>query len=343
MSTSPTVSVVIPVYNGERYVSQAIASILAQRFTDFELILIDDASTDRSMEILRSHDDSRVRVVRNEVNQGLARTHNLGLDLAQGRYIAMLDHDDWSYPQRLAEQVSFLDQHDDHVLVGSWAEVMNAQGRTTRRRKRYPVSAEEIQAGLLFRCCIFHPSIMARTSVMREYRYTDGFAICDDFDLFVRLAASHRLANLPSALVRHRRHESRTSERKVHLKKGENLAIFRAQLTELGVSFNDLDLERHFLLGQMKTVGFRPEGAYLDWAARWLGRLQAANQQFSRYPEPAFSTTLCEVWLKVCWHAYRSLGWPAWRHYYGSPLGKGVWSIIGGSLASTCLPVKGKT
>ncbi len=334
MSSPPTVSVIIPVYNGERYVADAIGSILSQSFKDFELILIDDASTDGSLEVLRSQDDQRIRIVRNDVNLGLARTHNRGLDLARGRYLAMLDHDDWSEPERLAKQVAFLDRHEDHVLVGSWAATMDAQGRTRRRRKRYPLSADEIQAGLLFGCCVFHPSITARTEVMRAYRYSDRFAICDDFDLFVRLSRSHKLANLPSVLVRHRRHESRTSEKNAHLKKGENVAIFRGQLTELGVSCNDLDLDRHFLLGQMKTVDFRPDGAYLDWAERWLSRLQAANQQCLRYTEPAFSAAARKIWLKACWHASGNVGWPAWRQYFRSDLRAGLWSIVGGSLAS---------
>lgn len=342
MKNAPTVSVVIPVYNGEGYVSDAIASILAQSFRDFELILIDDASTDRSLDILRSYDDPRVRVARNDVNLGLAGTHNRGLDLARGRYTAMLDHDDWSYPDRLAGQVAFLDQHEDYVLVGGWAEIMDAQGRTTRRQKRYPLSAEEIQAGLLFRCCLFHPSIMARTQIMREHRYRDGFAISDDFDLFVRLSRSYRLGNLPRVLVRHRRHQSRTSEQKAHLKKGDNLTIFRGQLTELGVPFNEVDLERHYLLSQMRTLGVRPDARYLDWADQWLGRLHAANKETARYPEPAFSQTLRRAWLSVCWHAFDRVGWSTWKRYYRSPLSQGVWSIVGGTLASAGFSVKGK-
>lgn len=329
MSPSPTVSVVIPVYNGERYVRDAVTSILTQSFKNYELILIDDASSDGSLDILRSLDDPRIRIERNDVNLGLAGTHNRGLDLARGRYIAMLDHDDWSEPERLAEQVAFLDRHDDHVLVGSWAATMDAEGRICRRRKSYPRSAEEIHAGLLFGCCVFHPSITARTDVLREYRYSDRYAICDDFDLFVRLSRSHKLANVPTVLVRHRRHASRTSERKAHLKKDENLAIFRGQLTELGVSFNDLDLERHFLLGQMKTVGFRPDGAYLNWAEGWLSGLQAANQQAGRYSEPAFSAALRKMWLKTCWHASGTVGWPAWKHYFRSNLREGLWSMSG--------------
>ncbi len=334
MSSPPTVSVIIPVYNGERYVADAIGSILSQSFKDFELILIDDASTDGSLEVLRSHDDPRIRIVRNDVNLGLARTHNRGLDLARGRYLAMLDHDDWSEPERLAKQVAFLDRHEDHVLVGSWAAIMDAQGRIRRRQKRYPLCAEEIQAGLLFGCCVFHPSITARTDVMQAYRYRDHYAICDDFDLFVRLARSHKLANLPSVLVRHRRHESRTSERNAHLKQGENVAIFRDQLAELGVSLTELDLERHFLLGQMKTLGFCPDRAYLDWAEDWLSRLQAANRQRLRYSEPAFSSAVRKMWLKACWHASGNVGWPAWRRYFHSNLREGVWSIVGESLAS---------
>ncbi len=119
MDTPPKVTVLTPVYNREQYIATAIESVLAQSFTDFELLLIDDGSTDGSAEILRSYTtDPRVRVVRNEQNLGIPQTRNRGIDLARGEYVAMLDSDDWAYPCRLETQVAFLDRHRDVAVVG---------------------------------------------------------------------------------------------------------------------------------------------------------------------------------------------------------------------------------
>ncbi len=342
MTTSPKVSVVIPVYNGDRYVSEAIESILAQSFTDFELILIDDASTDGSLDVLRSYKDPRVRVEFNEVNLGLAGAHNRGIDLARGHYLAMLDHDDCSYPERLATQVAFLDGHPDFALVGGWAEIMDEEGRTVRKQKRYALSPDEIRVNLIFQCALFHPSIMARREIMQRYRYSERFSISDDFDLFVRLARTFKLGNVPEVLVRHRRHRARTSYTKAHLKESENVTIFADQMSDLGVSYTEDDLKRHFILGQMKTLEFTPDLDYLNWAESWLGQLQTANQRTLRYPEPAFSRVLRQTWLKLCWRASTRVGWAGWKRCLRSPLTKGAWSSIGEHLVHTCLPQKGK-
>ena len=114
----PRVSVFIPVYNREAYVGAAIESVLRQSFQDFEILLIDDGSTDLSVEVLRSYDDRRIRVVRNERNLGQPETRNRGLALARGQYVAMLDSDDVARPDRLSRQVAFLDRHQDCVEVG---------------------------------------------------------------------------------------------------------------------------------------------------------------------------------------------------------------------------------
>src|SRR5262245_37262181 len=115
MITAPKVSVIIPVYNREKYVGEAINSILTQSFTNFELLLIDDGSTDHSVEIMRSYTDPRVRLVCNDRNLGIPRTRNIGLQLARGDYIAILDSDNFALSDRLAKQVAFLDRYQDYV------------------------------------------------------------------------------------------------------------------------------------------------------------------------------------------------------------------------------------
>src|SRR5262249_27061073 len=150
MDTSPKVSVAIPVYNREKYIAQAIDSILAQTFTDFEILIIDDGSTDSSVAIARSYSDPHIRLVCHATNSGVAVARNSAIAHARGEYLAFLDSDDWAYPQRLAKQVAFLDRHPDYAAVGAWIEWMDTDGRPFGRTKRKPTSPEDIAALRLF-------------------------------------------------------------------------------------------------------------------------------------------------------------------------------------------------
>lgn len=329
MGTPPKVTVLIPVYNREQYVATAIESILAQSFIDFELLLIDDGSTDGSVEILRCYTtDPRVRLVCNEHNLGIPKTRNRGIDLARGEYVAMLDSDDWAYPRRLEKQVAFLDRHRDFAVVGAWATEMNEKGRSLRRVKILPVLPGELQSRLLFRSCHHHSSIMARTAVLQEYRYREQYAVCEDFDLFVRLARTYKLGNLPNILVCRRVHASGITRERAQVVKQNNLEIVSAQLAELGVEFTPADLERHFLLLRMNRLQSALDRKYLEWANAWLLKLQAANRQALRYPERALARVVGEIWCVVCWHAWVGMGWSAWKQFWQSPLSKEGWSSV---------------
>ena len=326
MITSPKVTVVIPVYNREKYVAAAIESVLAQTFTDFELLVIDDGSTDRSREVVRSYHDPRIRLMCSETNEGIPKTRNKGIQFARGEYLAFLDSDDWAYPKRLAKQVAFLDSHPDYAAVGAWIAWMDEGGRSLRRVRRKPVLPDEIAAQRLFRQGIENSASMARTVVLREYGHQEEYDLAEDFDLWARIAAKYKLATLPEVLVRCRMHDGRITLEKAHRGKDGRLAIYAAQLRALGVAFTDTDLERHFLLRSMRKQRFTPDLAYLEWAEAWLLRLQEENQRALCYPEPAFSQVLGRFWFKVCWYAAADIKWTAWRRFWGSPLRKNVWA-----------------
>jgi hypothetical protein len=166
---------------------------------------------------------------------------------------------------------------------------------------------------------------MARTVVLREYGHQEHYDLSEDFDLWARIAAKNRLANLPEVLVRRRMHRGRITLEKAHRIKDTLLAIYASQLSALGVAFTDTDLERHFLLRSMRKLKFTPDLVYVEWAEAWLLRLQAANQRALYYPEPSFSEALGRLWLKVCWHALAGLKWTAWRRFWRSPLRKSAW------------------
>lgn len=323
--STPTVTVLVPVYNRAAYIRDAIESILAQTFTDFELLIIDDASSDGSADAVASYRDERLRLLRNADNLGIPGSRNRGIDEARGEFLAFLDSDDRARPERLAHQVAFLRDHREYAAVGSWIEWMDREGRPLGRIKRKAVGAAQIAAERLFRSCLENSAAMARTAVLRHYRHREHIKLGSDYDLWARIAAEHKLATLPEVLTYRRQHGGRTTEGRTEEIKAWRLQIFAEQLQALGVSYSPSDLERHYELRRMQKLGMHPDRGYLEWAQDWLQRLHTANAQRGCYPEPAFSRVLGTFWLKACWHATPVLGWRAWRRFWASPLRAQAW------------------
>ena len=319
-SKRPKVTVFIPVYNREQYVGDAIESILAQTFSDFEILLVDDGSTDHSVDLIRSYTDPRIRLA--------CKTRNKGVELARGQYMAMLDSDDRAYPHRLEKQVAFLDNHPDYAQVGSWCRMMDAQGHPLKRIKRQPIFPDDIHAQFLFRCAMSNRSIMARTAILQEYGYRNDYPRCQDYELHVRLAKQYKLGNLPECLVYGRIHPQQITGQTTDLGDTKKQEIISGQLKELGVPFSPNDLAPHLTLSRMQKLGFIPDADYLEWAKEWLLRLQQANKHTLRYAEPAFSHALNEKWLQACWTARRKIGWAVWKHFFSSSLSKDVISTL---------------
>jgi glycosyltransferase involved in cell wall biosynthesis len=323
----PRVSVVIPVHNREPYIGAAIASVLAQTFGDFELLVIDDGSTDGTRDVVRSFRDQRIRLLCQASNRGIAKTRNAGVDAARGDYLAFLDSDDVALPDRLAAQVDFLDHHPDHAAVGAWIDWMDDRGRPTGRVKRRPPRPDDVSALRLFRQGIENTASMARTAVLRQYRHDERFEVSEDFDLWARVAADRPIANLAMVLVLRRAHAQQTSKGRDEQTRLYRQAIYARQLEALGVAFEEEDLRRHHLLRRMRKSGFTPDRAYVDWAEAWLRGLQAANARARRYPEPALSRLLGGLWGKACWNAAPTLGRAAaWRRFRTSPLRRWAWA-----------------
>jgi glycosyltransferase involved in cell wall biosynthesis len=199
---TPMVTVLMAVFNGERYLREAVQSILNQTFRNFELLVVDDGSTDGSRAILESFDDPRLRVVRHAANQGLSRSLNRGLADARGRYVARMDADDVAEADRLARQVDFLERHADVVAVGSWYTIVDGEGREVGRRWT-PCDDIEVRWMLQFCSPFAHGAVtIRRTALAGEARvYDESLAYAMDYDLWVRLAARGRLANLDRFLL----------------------------------------------------------------------------------------------------------------------------------------------
>lgn len=207
--TEPLVSVVLPVYNGEKYLAAAIDSILAQSFANFELIMVDDGSTDGSQQILREYErrDPRVRVIVRE-NRGLATTLNDSIDVARGAWIARMDQDDIALPHRFGRQLEWLARTGADI-AGSWVRRF---GTSDKRVVRLRKTDEAIKMEILFYSPFAHPAVMMRASLVKQLRYEKAFEKAEDYDLWERAAeAGWKMTNVPEVLLLYRVHAEQIS------------------------------------------------------------------------------------------------------------------------------------
>jgi glycosyltransferase involved in cell wall biosynthesis len=196
----PEVSVNMSVYNGEVYLKAAIDSVLNQTFPDFELIIVDDGSTDRTAEILTGYTDPRIRVI-TQTNHGISHARNQAFKASQGVFIAVMDADDESLPTRLERQVAFMHAHPEVGLLGSAAVFLDElAGRTWEYSP--PLTDEALRAGFVKGNPFIHTSIMTRRSLLELVGgYNEAFPFLVDYELYTRLASHTRMANLPEPQV----------------------------------------------------------------------------------------------------------------------------------------------
>ncbi|GAB4376947.1 MAG: hypothetical protein Kow00121_25080 [Elainellaceae cyanobacterium] len=206
MSDSPLISVILAVYNAEPYIAQAVASILAQTFTDFEFLITDDGSTDRSLSILETYaaQDARIRLTSNS-NQGVSKTRNQMLHQARGEFVAVMDADDIALPDRFALQVAFLQQHSDYVCVGGAHDMIDERGRFLTCLRLPEQDAEIQQAALAGHGSICHPCAMIRRDALLAVGgYDETLRSAHDLDLWLKLGEMGKLANLPDTVLQYR-------------------------------------------------------------------------------------------------------------------------------------------
>lgn len=214
LNHKPLVSVVIPVYNGEKYIEETIKSILNQTYPNFELILVNDCSPDNSHLILHKYEklDKRVKNVKNQKNIGISSTINNGITHARGKYLAMSDQDDISYPTRFEKEVGFLESHEDFGMVGSCFDNIDDKGNIINSFDP-PLNETDFYWWMIFSSPVCAPSVMVRMSCLREnnIEFRSEFDLTQDYDVWSRLCKVSKGINLKDKLTGYRLHSEQNT------------------------------------------------------------------------------------------------------------------------------------
>jgi len=331
----PEITVLMPVYNAEQFIRESIESILNQTFTDFELLIIDDGSTDRSLAIVSTFSDPRIRILRNHGNRGVVFSLNRGVQSARGTYIARMDADDIADQTRLMRQYAYLSNHAGVDLCGSGMVVF--RGRERAHRVYYSLRYDVLKAEALFNSPLPHPGVMVRKHVLTTNPYRETAVHAEDYELWSRLLPIHRAVNLPFFLLRYRVSENnittlataKQTERKRIISD-----IHQRNFAYLGYQPGPEVLELHYLLSSTEGIKQFDFGRYrLSHVMLHFRTLLMSAKEAAYCNVDSFYIVSGKVLVKL-------LGYN-WRRMRATELITGVCSIyfwygIAGSLLLRC-------
>ncbi len=213
----PLVSIIMPVYNAKKYLQESIESIINQTYTNFEFIIIDDGSKDGSLDIISSYalNDMRIKFFKNTGKKGCYGARNFGINKASGKYIAVMDADDISLPERLEYQIKYMEANQDIGVCGTWFKEFGASSKIIRTCSNH----NDINATMFFRCPIGHPTAIIRTKILNKnnLKYNDNYLYSQDYNFFSKIIKYTRFANIPQVLLLYRVHNSQISTSKKYI------------------------------------------------------------------------------------------------------------------------------
>jgi glycosyltransferase involved in cell wall biosynthesis len=243
----PEISVITTVYNCEKYISESVNSITEQTFGNFEYIIVNDGSTDKTLVVLEklAEKDKRIKIIKNDKNLGRVKSLNLALERAVGKFIAIQDADDISLTDRFEIQISFFGKNPDYVLLGSDISVIDHSGKLISKPER-PETDAEIKFCLLFKCTLANPSIMFRKEISDKYniRYEPDFSFAEDFRIFTHIIRYGKVHNLRNKLILYRDHSVNSSNRNIKIISHDSAKVVSDNFKELGMELNIEDAVR---------------------------------------------------------------------------------------------------
>jgi glycosyltransferase involved in cell wall biosynthesis len=292
------VSVLMPVYNAEKHLAKAIESILNQSFTDFEFLIINDGSNDKSEKIILSYSDQRIRYIKNERNLKLIKTLNNGIQLCKGKYIVRMDADDISDPKRIRKQVEFMEANTDVGICGSWFE---AFGNNESRIVQYKETHDEIMTKMLYQCHFCHPSLIIRRELFKdtEMLFDENYLHAEDYDFYLKVSRKWKFHNLQDVLLKYRIHGDSVSNKYKTIQVKNSLKIKERFLAGLNTQATDEQLIAFEYLNYQDYLSIKLDP---DKLQNMIESLLKGNKVERQITEKYFENHLQNLWLNYCYH-----------------------------------------
>lgn len=270
------ISVILPVYNGALYIEESVASILNQTITNFELLIIDDCSTDNTLSILQEIKDDRIKIITKEKNSGLIHSLNLGFKLAQGKYIARMDGDDISVKNRFEKQLDILENNPNIKVCGCWLQRFGNSNKTIKHKEHH----NEIVARLLLNCSMNMGAVMIKQEIFAKYSFDENKIHVEDYDFWARVAWSGNFYNIQEVLYFYRDHEIQVTKLYNNIQRQGDIGIKLFLFKKLNYNtkvFSDDMITKMLLLD--KFIEIREFRLFL----KWLDELILLNKKTQVY------------------------------------------------------------
>ncbi|ATP58493.1 hypothetical protein CPT03_19505 [Pedobacter ginsengisoli] len=291
---NPKITVFMAAYNAASYIQESIQSILDQTFENFELLIVNDGSTDETVVVINSFKDSRIRLIHNDKNRGLTYTRNVVLNEAKGEYIAILDSDDVAITNRLELQYNFFQEHPEYALCGGHGSVIDEASKpVVDNRFTVPIGPDKIKMTLLFQNTFINSTVMYKTTVLKELNGYNDYAPAEDYELFIRLSDKYPVANLDTILVKYRIHGSNTSILQSETGRLKVRSIKEKQLTNLQIKADKKIIDAFFSI-----LEWNYRANFADYLSLFT-KLKAANKDLHKYPEIPFEKMLFNYWFEI--------------------------------------------
>ncbi len=298
--TDPALSIIMPVYNAQKHIRSAVESLLKQSFHNFELIVINDGCTDKSMEMVRSFGDNRIRILNNDKNRGIVFSRNRGIAAARGRYLAPFDADDVARQDKFEKQIAFMEANKEYGMIGSWAHLIDDNDRLLKTKWKLSASPERISAILLFRNYFVQSAVVIRREAIPEKGYVKGTDTVEDYHMWAQVASIHKVWNYPDYLVRYRIHEQGITSRESSKMPKRDSKVFRFLYEPLQIQLDDRQLALLQLIkGQQAITDMKT----LKDVEAFLLELLKQNKRLGLYHQKHLCKEVQNRWLKTCFNA----------------------------------------
>ena len=297
MADTPILSVLMPVFNSEQFVADAIKSILSQSFRDFEFLILDDASTDRSLEIIKNFEelDPRIKVFQNEKNLGVVESRNKLINLSKGKYIAWIDSDDIAINNRLETQISFLEKHQEIGLVGTDAIIIDENGKETGKWL-FETDLQKLKIELFFHSPFLSSSVMIRKNCLSQNFYDPRFSVSEDFNLYSKISEHYETANIPEFLVKYRINSKGLSKSNTEKMEQLSVQVIKEHAERLGIKLEESTIKHLRKPKTSSKIAFE-EIAEIENSLILLKDLLLKNDRFEK---TAVNEVIQKYWFETC-------------------------------------------